>query len=342
MSYKQLHTFIFKMAIFFTPVLLILIFYVITDPFKVLRDYPDYYRTGLNPVTLNKDYVSTKTLIRYDPVYHYNSFIFGNSRSIFYEINTWKKYLPSDAVCYHFDASGETLYGIHKKFIFLDRENRKIKNVLIVLDYSTLKNVVPIKTHLCIPSPQLTGENKFQFHLIFFKAFMNPLFLGAFTDYTLTGKIREYMKKDNIFMNTPFTYETLINEERQEFLEKEIAEGRYYTPERMEVFFPRSGQEEISPAVIRTTQKNMLTEINCILKRHRTDCKIIISPLYNQVCLNPDDIHVLQEIFGINNVFDFSGINTFTDDYHNYYESSHYRPHIAARIMQIVYENSQN
>ena len=56
--------------------------------------------------------------------------------------------------------------------------------------------------------------------------------------------------------------------------------------------------------------------------------------------LNESDLIYLKDTFGEDNVFDFSGINEFTNDYRNYYEISHYRPHVARKILEIVYEIS--
>ena len=42
---------------------------------------------------------------------------------------------------------------------------------------------------------------------------------------------------------------------------------------------------------------------------------------------------------GKENVFDFSGINEYTNDIHNYYERGHYRPILGARLLQKVYAN---
>ena len=75
---------------------------------------------------------------------------------------------------------------------------------------------------------------------------------------------------------------------------------------------------------------------------NKTNYRIIISPLYNQIKLNNQDLDYLKQLFGKDNVFDFSGINKFTKDYNNYYESSHYRPHIAREIMQLIYHDEQN
>jgi len=53
--------------------------------------------------------------------------------------------------------------------------------------------------------------------------------------------------------------------------------------------------------------------------------------------LSVDDVEKLQNVFGRNNVYDFSGHNLFTKDYNNYYETSHYRPSVAADILSIIY-----
>ena len=89
--------------------------------------------------------------------------------------------------------------------------------------------------------------------------------------------------------------------------------------------------------------------LKCIFKRHIRAChssifarqgtsvQIIISPLYNQIRLNPNDLQCLKQLFGSDNVNDFSGPNLWNTDLHNYYEASHYRPHVAVAVMDSVY-----
>ena len=42
--------------------------------------------------------------------------------------------------------------------------------------------------------------------------------------------------------------------------------------------------------------------------------------------------------FGKENVYDFSGINEFTEDYHNYYEAGHYRPLLGNKLLERIYK----
>ena len=66
--------------------------------------------------------------------------------------------------------------------------------------------------------------------------------------------------------------------------------------------------------------------------------RVLISPDYDQKELHPYDRKILQSIFGKENVYDFSGINEFTKDYHNYYESGHYRPSLGNKLLERIYK----
>ena len=103
---------------------------------------------------------------------------------------------------------------------------------------------------------------------------------------------------------------------------------------------------------INSKQILMLKEINSILKKHRTNFKIIISPLYNQVKINNIDLDIINNIFPKNVVFDFSGKNIITENKLNYYEyyanptlnmsrnqSSQYVSSVGDKLMQVIYFN---
>jgi hypothetical protein len=69
----------------------------------------------------------------------------------------------------------------------------------------------------------------------------------------------------------------------------------------------------------------------------QTEYFIVISPLYNQIKMNALDVVKLQQIFSEQRVYDFSGVNRFTEDYTHYYERSHYRPFVAAMVLDSIY-----
>jgi hypothetical protein len=332
--------FIRKVCIFLLPLFVLLALYFVLDPFKVIHYYSNYYNLDeAGRVGINRDYVSTSTFINNSKNYDYNSFIFGNSRSMSYEIDDWKKYIEPTSLCYHFDASGEAIYGIYKKLMFIDKSGNNIKNALIILDYDTLSKVASNSGHLFIISPQMENNaNILLFHFTFIKAFYNPQFMMAFLDYKISGKIKAYMTRSNLLDDRPLHYDIMTNEITRPFFEEQIERGEYYTQERMEVFYQREGKEEESPVIIHSEQKRMLIEMKSIFDKHHSNYKIIINPLYDQKKLNEKDLEYLNTIFGTRNVFDFSGINEFTNNYSNYYEDSHYRPIVSKKILELIYE----
>src|ERR1019366_1173073 len=140
-----LKRFVIFISALLVPFLLALIAYLHYDPFEVVYHYDSYYVSGKpSYITLNRDFVSMETFLNNDPKYHYDSYIFGNSRVRFFEMNTWMKYIHSDK-CFHFDASAETLYGIEKKIEFLDNRHNEIANAIVVLDYGTLRETTNSK-----------------------------------------------------------------------------------------------------------------------------------------------------------------------------------------------------
>jgi hypothetical protein len=325
-----------------TPLTIVGILYIALDPFKVLYDYESFYDPNANAmVTLDQDYVSTTTFIKNSKNINYNSFSFGNSRSIFYQISDWEKHLNENATCYHFDASGEALWAINKKVEYIDKKGTNIENMLLVLDYSTLIQDKPKSGHLGIISPALVdNSNIIGFHKTFFLAFLSPKFFYAFMDYKLSNQFKPYMKRGFLLDDRKRNYDNVTNELRFDYLENMIHENKYYTPERLSIFYDRDTTiQRFSQVCILKNQMSILSNILTITKKNNTEIKIIINPLYDQLKLNKKDLEYLKTLFGYENVYDFSGINKFTNDYRNYYETSHYRPHVTSEILSIVYGN---
>ncbi len=335
---KQLSSFL---AIILVPISILVILYFHYDPFQVIYKYRSYFVSGTpRYVTLNYDYVDMETFLNNYSTYNYNSFIIGNSRSRFYEMDTWQKYIGSDK-CFHFNASDETLYGINKKLEFLHQKQVDISNVLLILDHSTLSGTTNSEGHLFIKHPLLSGQRMFDFQLIFFKAFCSQRFLRAYLDFKLSGHFKAYMKKGVLLDDTPVGYNLKYNEMKLSVFEEiiKVDPSKYYDSKKMRLFYHRDTMQKFSAAAIRKVQIEMLNNIKNIFKAHSTNFKIVINPLYDQLKLDKNDASVLMDIFGTENVYDFSGINSITADYHNYYEESHYRPSVAKEIMSIIYPN---
>lgn len=333
---KAIYKLLIKFTLFCMPFICFIVLYMYFDPFKVLKKYKSYYPTN---VGLDRDYVSTQTFINNSTTYKYNSFIFGNSRSIFYNVDTWAKYINTTK-CYHFDASGESLLGVYRKIKFLDDRNNEMSNVLIILDYTLIQQTKDKKEHLFISHPELSNQNYLSFQTVFFKTFLSKDFLIAYFDYKIDNKVKDYMKENNLLSDIPMVYNLKYNEIRYKYFEELISTNpsKYYDTKRMKLFYKRDSIQKFSPQIITKVQLDMFKEIRRIFVKRKTNYKIIINPLYDQLKINREDLKILFALFGNDNVFDFSGINYITNNYKNYYETSHYRPKIANFILNKIYK----
>jgi hypothetical protein len=318
-----------------TVMTVLLITYIYYDPFKVIRKYRDY---SYPHVITNRDYISTEVFLRNNEKYHYNSFIFGSSRTMAFKTNSWLHYLPSGAVPFMFDASAETAYGIDIKLRFLDSMHVNLNNVILVFCRDvTFKTADNSTEHLYTKHPILSGQSEFAFQSTFFKAYMSSPFIGYFYDYTWTGKYKSYMT--GYLENRKIRYDTVTNEMKILDQEKEITEtpDAYYA-KRSKIFYTRVRERTDSVERIQKPHLLLLMDIKRILEKNNTNYKIILSPLYEQVKFNPKDLEILESVFP-GHVYDFSGKNTFTDKVTNYYESAHFRPVVGDSILSIIYKD---
>lgn len=330
--------FLLRLLLFLAPFFCLLVVYFIEDPFKVLYHYDAYYTSDYhNQVELDKDFTSVQNFLNKNPKYHYDSFIFGNSQSMFYNIDKWGKYVGSNK-CYHFDAYSESIYGISKKIDLLTKMHSPIKNAVVVLDYSVFLETGNSRGHRYIKHPILSGEGYIPFQLEFLKTYFNAEFLVAYLDFKLTGKVKPYMTKEQMLTDYLMKYDTVTNEIRFPHFDSIIAVNRkaYYSPK--EKLFVRKDTAVVHrPSIIKQPQKDFLQHIKQVFEQNNTHYNIVISPLYSWERLSDEDYNYLVNLFGKDKVFDFSGKNDITNNYQNYYEPYHYRPAVGDEIMEKIY-----
>lgn len=318
------------------PLVIMVLAYVIIDPFKVVWHYDSYYKPD-EIVELNREYVSAMHYKNHLKEYGYDSFIFGNSRSRAFQCEEWKQYLPKSSVCYHFDSHfgsvKDLLCGI--KFI---KEKGKLRHALLIVDCDKILCQTERDWLVCTIPPILKdGNNAFEFQAKYFKAFYKFDFLLAYIDYRISNEYKPRMVGYLINKSLYPDYDLVSNDEYRNKQENLIKAGDYYDSERIKAFEKAQSPGKVSEVVLNDERIEMLKEIKSIFDAQMTDYKIVISPTYNQIRINPDDLLFLYDVFGQNNVYDFSGANQWNNDYHNFYETEHYRPCVANEIMQIIY-----
>lgn len=336
---SALRRYLRRILLFFAPFFVVLALYFVLDPFKVLREYESYYLSGApDYVVLNRSHVSTQTFLHRHPRHSYDSFIFGNSRSLFFRASDWRRHIGEDASVFHFDGSDESLFTLHRKVKFLAERDVPMRHALLVVDHSLLYWAEERTGHLIATPPRLMQwSNLLTFHGSFLLAYLDPRFLLAYYDFMLFGEFRDYMRDHNVLNAEPMTYDAVTNEISYPQFDQAIAEGTYYTKSRMKPL--RRGAQSPTPhqPCLGTEHTRLLRDLQRFFATAETDVRVIVSPLYNRRALHPQDVRILKSVFGDDRVFDFSGVNAITADYRNYYEASHYRPSTAAALLDSVY-----
>lgn len=338
-SNSSMKRFVIKILLFFFSFVMFVIgTFVILDPFRIVWHYDEYYKG--TRIGINRGFVSTMVYINQKDKYNYDSFIFGNSRSIAYYEDEWKKYIPQNSSVFHFDASGGSVAGLYYKVKYIDEHGGKLKNALLILDHDLL-GTTERTGDLFRTAPELEGyKNLFPFLKDHFEAFTTYDFIYALIDFYLSNEYKDYMGK-YITKRDSMVWHRDTNEERWDFTEREIEECLYYTEERMRVFENCQHPDSIALPIINEERKVLLRKTAQVFKKHNTSVKIVISPLYDQIQFNSKDLSFLRNTFGKDRVFDFSGPNKWNSDYRNFYEQSHYRPCVANDILKIIYGSSK-
>jgi hypothetical protein len=315
------------------PLLASVVFYLVADPFCVLHR-PLYAPT--HPVAINRDYASTELYLRQQPAHDYDSFVFGNSRSAAFRCREWLAAAGRpEGRCFHFDAWKESLFGLEAKVRLVDRVGHQLRDALIVLDGSLLVATEPSDEPVFRSHPRLTGQSWLGFQADYLVDFFSNHFLVKYLDYATFGKVRGYMGA--AFNARDFTHLLDSNDEVFSAVDARIVrEGERYW-RRPEVFGPRTGGT--APLTLLAPQQRLLASMAEVFARRGTRVRIVVSPLYDQIRLHPDDLASLRARFGANAVVDDSGENPLTADVHNYYEASHYRPGVARQILASLYRS---
>ena len=333
------------------PFLLIIAGYFYFDPFQVLYKQSDF--SSKNFVECDRDFISTETYLNKRDKYHYNSFIFGSSRTMAYKPETWQKYLDKNASPFAFDATMESIYGIYKKIKFIDSTKAPINNVLFIFcrDYTFATTDNPVN-HILRKHPLLTGESNFNFQFTFFKPYLDFNFLASYYTRLITGEqyafMNEYVNELKVGFHPRSNHLMLLDAERM-LTENPLL---YYKKYRKKFYCKKDAngiliqdiiiakEETISKDMINPKMVKMLKEIHQILLKHKTHYVIILQPLLEKVKYSQHDLLILKSIFS-NHIYDYTGENKFTTSIDNYYDWSHFRPHVGDIILKEIYDKQQ-
>lgn len=328
----MLRKFLIKLCLFLSPLIILIIGYLITDPFKIIRTYEAYPDNFAK--SLNRDRISTQIFLNNNQQYNYKSFIFGSSRSSVFYAREWGKHI-NDATPYHFDASCETISGVATKLKFIESKGNKVENALFVFDRSLFNYEQDTLGSVFVQDYRVSGLDWWKYHTIFINTYFSKGFFVAFYDNLITGNFRNYMRQFLEFRKinyTPVVNDFIFTSYIEQI--KKDSVGYYNQPD---FFYTRSKAKNLQPPAIKAYQLKYLAMIKESLKKNNSKFKIILGPTYDQHYFNQQDLETLIKYFGKENIYDFSGINEFTENVDNYYEIYHYKPSVANAIMNEIY-----
>ena len=333
---EQIKYFLKRVGLFLIPFYLILILFVILDPFKIIYKYANYSGAFIQ---LNRDVISSKTFIKNYNRYKYNSFIFGSSRTVAFKTWDWKNHLDYTAVPFSFDASNENIYGMFTKIKYLEESDVKIDNALLIIcSDATFLSTSDLDGPLYIKYPQVAHTSYLNFYLTFISSWFDKLFFIKYSDYQLFNVPREF--SNDIIEPRNIEYDSMYNSFSIPKFDEELSlkpDAYYSNLIKNNLFYKKQIPAMIEKPQIEGRAIEYLREIYRIFSNDKTNYKLVISPLYNTPKFNQNDLETLNEILGSENVFDFSGNNKITFDYKNYYERSHFRPEVGKQILEIIY-----
>ena len=318
-----------RALILLLPLLMVGGYFLIGDPMKVVYEYESPLKAG---VLMNDRLFQARWLNQHEQ--DYNAFVFGSSRSKAFKTSEWSQYLPDENLPFHMGVNDESLYGVAKKFQYLDHQGYSIDHALLIMDHRLLSLLKNSDVHIFRDYYELTGESSGAYYQRFFNSFLNVNFLSHYVDYKMSGKVGE----GNSYLWDPgFTYDKMTGDHYYARMDSLIQHDsiNYYQQQKEKVFYKRKPKESVD--LIGGQAEQFLHEIKAVLSRHHSDYQIIITPNYDQVQLSGNDRLKLESIFTSDKVWDVSGVNDMTSDYRNYYEHKHFKPYIATQLIKQVY-----
>lgn len=264
-----------------------------------------------------------------------NSFILGNSRSLSIKASDWENYLDDKSIPFHFDGSRENIYQTRKKIEYLIRNGFHIKNLIIVADFESL-NEYDNNGHIYQLSPKVSGSFLL-FHLNEIKAFFNIKFIFSLLYYSVTKNYYKFMRgfilKESNFIEENLNDLKFVDED----LIKTDSLAYYSSPDIRRMFREKKYTRLIYPDRLLSE----LQKIKSLTVKESIDLKIVLISPYNVKELGDDYLSILKKIFTSEEIFNFTN-DKYKFKKGNFYESSHFRPHIGRKILKKIYEQGNN
>jgi hypothetical protein len=284
------------------------------DAYGILRT--DFSRQFQEP---NENFIKMKYLLGHKD--KYDSFLFGSSRAL--QIDTKKM---TDGAWYNMAYSE----GLPNEFLdtlkFMLREGVRIRNVMIALDEFSFvidpgkhTNDLMRQAHY-----RVSGKRPASFYSEYFvkiKRFIPSIREYLRYNYTEEGRNRAKRTLYD-FYDSGRVICTTCDDEIEQDIEKHRHDPRFEKPIR---YYGDNLANTLAS----------LREIVALARERNFRLTLFIDPVQRTTYLGADQALLLafkQDLAGISDYYDFSGLNTITTDNYYYHETSHFR-HLVGDMM---------
>lgn len=255
--------------------------------------------------------------------YKYNGYILGSSRAAVIDPADIEKFIPNSRF-YNLGVSNSNIWDQLLHIRYLIQQNYPIKYIFIQYDIDSTYGYEHDK-FLFRPHPEVIGKS-------LVVNYLETLMLYPMHDWE--NRIKQ-LKRDTLVNVIPETgvfnmhfVEKKFNEDPDKYIS--AVEKFYTNPKRKNYFAPQFLAKKMAD----------LHAVKALCDSHGIELLVATMP-YNQIQM--DGINAesylaeLQGIAAITAFWDFSGYNDVTTNNYNYYETSHYRPHVGTWIFARIF-----
>ena len=292
----------------------------------------------------NRDYLSSELFVYNYPKQLYNSYIFGSSRGCGINTYHWLKFLPEGAKQFLFQAWSETITGIDQKITYISDHHYPLDNAIVLIDIpgSFSDPQLPHQA-ISIKDPRFSKQPHWLYQAILF--------------YDFIQKPSEWWLaiKNKIIHKLPTVgFDPISNDWKAENKEIDIScppkkdslnnlRGKAKAAFLKDYVNNHNLSLPASVSVIDGHDLDVLNHIKRIFEINNTHYTIIITPgyAYKYPVISLSDIHILQSVFGEENVHDFSRRLDITLDSYNFSDPNHFGSNVGWLILEEVFHLEQ-
>jgi hypothetical protein len=253
----------------------------------------------------------------------YNGYILGSSRAAVIDPADLERHLPGSHF-YNLGVSNSNIWDQLLHVRYLIKQNYPIKHIFLQYDLDSPYAYEHDK-FLFRPHPEVIGKNPLVFYL-------ETLALYPTRDWKNRLKQGKRQNQVNVIPETG-----VFN---MHFVEKKFNEDPDKYIGSVEKFASNPPRRPHFDRLILAKKKADLQALKEICDNHGIELIVATMP-YNQIHLDgitmAGYLEELQNIAAVTDFWDFSGYNEVTTNNYNYYETSHYRPHVGAWIFGRIF-----